>query len=315
MAYQNSPVRGVLDEIIHAYLLNQNSLIADRVFARREMKDQGGTASVVTRQSALTPVGSMKKSSDGYSKVQTALGKHPFQCVPEGIVEPVDGDMQAPPGWNDASDTVNLLAIRIALQGDIEAAALLQDATVWDGSNAPATDAATAWATVATATPIADVTNAMALVQNATGVAPDTLVVNDIQLGYLLSNATIRASFPGAVALTRPLLESQLASIFGLSKLFVCGLRKNTSKDPDEFEGADVWSSTYAMVCKTASPDDPLAVPAIGRTFEWRTNGWQVSQEWKGGDADQWLFKAKRNYQRNVIDPAFGCLLNVAPGS
>lgn len=315
MAYQNSPVRGVLDEIVHQHLLNQNSLIADRVFARRGMKDQGGTASVVTRQSVLTPVGSMKKSSDGYSTVQTALSKHAYKCEPNGLVEPVDGDHQSPPGWNDAEDTAKVLAIRVALQSDIEAAALLQDPTVWDGENAPDKDASVPWATVATATPLVDIVGAMAMVQNATGVAPDTLVINDIQLAYLLGNPTIRSSFPGAVALTRDLLESQLASLCGLQKLYVCGLRKNTSKDPDEFVGGNVWDSAYAMVCKTASPDAPLSEPSIGRTFEWMTNGWQVSQEWIGGKQDAWLFKAKRNYDRNIIDPSFGCLINVAPGS
>jgi hypothetical protein len=188
----------------------------------------------------------------------------------------------------------------------------LQDTAVWDGSNAPNADASVAWATVATSTPVADVVRAAALSEDATGVDCDTLVLNSVQLGYMLASAEVKAHFPGSVVITRAMMESQLAAICGLSKLYVTRGMRNSSKKPGTFTAARTWDSDYVMVCKTANPGDSIEEPAIGRTLLWNGNNWQVTMDWIAGRVRAWEFVSFRNHDLNVFDPLFGCLLDVS---
>ena len=311
MAFQNAPVRGDLVNLVAEYAATSDTFAADKVLAPASVALQTATVSVATRESMLTPV-SLDKTKDGFSVADTELGKMTYACLPKGTSEVIDGQIQAPPGWQDERDTVNTLMTRVMLGKEIEFAELLQDTAVWDDTIAPLYDGSV-WATSASATPVLDVTTAAMESENLTGVAPDTLVINSQQLAWLLGTDEIRGAFPGSVAITYQLILNNLASIFGLSKLVVTRARKNSSKAVNTFTGAAVWSDDYVQVCKTANAGEPLTSPSIGRTLEWDGDsaGWSVDTEYVGGNKKQWIYTVSRNYQQKVIDPAFGCLLKV----
>lgn len=311
MAYQSGVTRVDLQNLVQEYRADENTFVADRVFAPLGMDLQSATVSVFTRESMLTPV-SLDKTKDGFTVADTALGSMTYACLPKGSSEVVDAQMQEPPGFNTERDTINAILLRCALGKEIEAASLLQDTSVWDDTTGPYYDGSV-WATIASSTPIADITTAARESEELTGIAPDTLVINSKQLQYLLTSTEVKGRFPGADVVSYQLMLNNLASVFGLSKLFVSRARKNTSKAIDTFTGATVWSDSYAMVCKTVSPGEPLTAPSIGRTLEWSPDGmgWSVDAEYVGANKKQWVYTVSRNYQQKVIDPAFGCLVKV----
>lgn len=311
MLFQSSPVRGDLTNLVNEYALKAENFVADSVFPSAPVSLQSATVSVATRESMLSPV-SLDKTKDGFTVADTKLGKLTYSCLPKGTSEVIDAQIQAPPGWIEERDTVNTLMARVHLAKEIEIATTLQNTAVWDDTIAPYYDGSV-WATAATATPVADIQTAVMESENLTGVAPDTLVINSQQLAWLLGAAEVRSSFPGSAALTVPTLLANLAPIFGLTKLFVSRAKQNSSKVEDTFTAAAVWSNTYAMVCKTASPGAPLTEPSIGRTLEWDGDapGWTVTVDYIGANKKQWIYTVSRNYEQKLIDPAFGCLLKV----
>lgn len=312
---QDGTVRWDLTNILREYQLKQENFVADKVFALAPVEQQSATISVIKRDSMLRLPANMKKSSDGFPLTDTELGDHAYNCKPWGLAERIDGDMQTPPGFDVSRDTSNILATKTLILAEQQMAETLQDVAVWDGSNAPNADATVAWATVATSTPVADVVAAAALSEDATGVDCDTLVLNRVQLGYMLASPEVRAHFPGAALVTRAMMESQLAAICGLSKLYVTRGMRNSSKKPGTFTAARTWDSNYVMVCKTANPGDSIAEPAIGRTLLWGGNNWQVTMDWMAGRIRAWELVSFRNHDLSVFDPLFGCLLHVTPGS
>lgn len=311
MINQNGTVRWDLSKILQEYQGKQENFVADLVFPIAPVTEQKATLSVVTRESLLSLPENMKKSSDGFPLIDTELGDHSYHCRPWGLAEKIDGDEQTPPGYDASRDTTAKLALKTMLLTEKQMADTLQDATVWDGENAPEATAAAAWSDAATAKPVSDVIRAGALSEDATGVDCDTLVLSKTQLDYMLATEEVKARFPGALVVTREMMESQLAAICGLSKLRVTRGVRNTSKKPGVFTAGRTWSDSYVMVCKTADEGAPIPEPCIGRTLLWNGTGWQVTSDWVGGRQRHWEFVCFRNHDQNVFDPLFGCLLDI----
>ena len=56
MAYQSSPVRGDLTNLVNEYALKAENFVADSVFPSASVSLQSATVSVATRESMLSPV-------------------------------------------------------------------------------------------------------------------------------------------------------------------------------------------------------------------------------------------------------------------
>jgi hypothetical protein len=112
---------------------------------------------------------------------------------------------------------------------------------------------------------------------------------------------------------TYDLLKSYLASLAGLERIIVSNAVGDTDKDPTGSTIGPLWSSTYALVAVVPSAGAPLQVPALGRTLEWSgdSNGWMADAPYYVEEDRTWVLRARRNYALTVIDPLFGCLIDV----
>ena len=129
--------------------------------------------------------------------------------------------------------------------------------------------ASTAWSTVASATPKADVDTGKDSMRSD-GIIPNTLAMNYTTFIYLTQNAEVQSKvyqlFPDA-AKTGTIGIQHLESYFDIERILVAGALKNTAKRGQDASLSDIWSSTYALLCKTSSGD--ITDPCIGRTFLW----------------------------------------------
>lgn len=144
---------------------------------------------------------------------------------------------------------------------------------LFDETNFKAAIAAgTAWATVASASPKTDVDKGKDELRKD-GVIPNALVFNYTNYLYLTRNSEIRDEvekrFPDT-AKTGNITLDHLRAYFDIPQILVAGALVNTKEMGQDAELSDLWSSTYALLCKVApGAGADVTEPTIGRTFIW----------------------------------------------
>jgi hypothetical protein len=68
---------------------------------------------------------------------------------------------------------------------------------------------------------------------------------------------------------------AMIARVLDLRQVLVAGGCKDTANEAQAAVIANIWSSSYAMVCKCATSND-FREPCIGRTFHWAEDGSQI---------------------------------------
>ena len=129
--------------------------------------------------------------------------------------------------------------------------------------------AGTSWATEGSATPKDDVDTGKESMRS-TGVIPNALIMNYATFLSLTQVAEIKTQifqlFPDA-AKTGVVGMEHLKTYFDIEKIIVAGAMKNTAKRGQDASLSDIWSDTYALLCKVSDGD--ITEPCIGRTFLW----------------------------------------------
>ena len=132
------------------------------------------------------------------------------------------------------------------------------------------------WATVATAKPLTNVEAAVQKVYDNSGLWPNALVLNKKVFRNLRNTPEvidrIASSGAGDRNLASDVTLQMLAAAFDLDYIIVAGGSQNTAKEGQTASVGQIWSSTYAMVCKVAISSDPKE-PCVGRTFHWGADG------------------------------------------
>jgi hypothetical protein len=148
-------------------------------------------------------------------------------------------------------------------------AAATFNTTTWTGASLYTDLSGTApWGTVATDV-VSGVNAAKQKVHLNSGLRPNALILNTVNVDRLLANTTIRAHFPGAPRITREMLKASLVSIFGLQYLIEAAAVKNTADEGQSHVGAYVWSNLYVGVARVVPPGAPLPTPGLMRTMKW----------------------------------------------
>ena len=130
----------------------------------------------------------------------------------------------------------------------------------------------TAWSTPATATPKADIKDAIATLRNTSGVKADTVV-----MGYTaFQNVLVTNELKTYLQYTSPHLvvseEAQkqvLARYFGVRQVLVGDAIKDSAKKGKATVITDIWDNTKVQVMKLSSGGADLREPSFGRTFLW----------------------------------------------
>ena len=153
-------------------------------------------------------------------------------------------------------------------------AALIFSASTWTP-----TAITNEWDDYSNATPITDVETAVRAGWAASGIWPDSLIINRLVFRNLRNCTQVidRIASSGAGSPTKPsdITADMLARVFDLRQVLVAGSSKSTAVEGQSASLSPIWSNEYAMVAKVCESQD-MREPGLGRTFHWGEDGSQI---------------------------------------
>ena len=256
----------------------KQNFIGTRIAPVIDVAKQAGNFGKIPLKQLLQNRDTARAPGSGYSRGNFTFDPAVYSCEEHGAEEPVD-DREATMyrDYFDAESVASKRAMNAVLQNaEKRWAAALFNATTWTGA-ALFTDVATVWATIATATPLANVEAAVAKVYDGSGLWPNALIINRKVFRDLRNTVEIidRVKYSGFVD-TRAgnITVEALSQAFDL-QIIVAGGSKNTANEGQAATPAQIWSSGFAMIAKVATTND-VKEPCVARTLHWSEDGSEI---------------------------------------
>ena len=252
--------------------------IAQRVMPTVEVSSQAGNFGKIPLDQLLQQRETKRAPGSGYARGNFTFSSATFACEEHGAEEPVD-DREAKmyAEYFDAEIISTRRAYNAVLRNaEQRVADAIYNTTTWTGASLTTDVSATPWATISTAVPLTNVESAVLKVYDGSGLWPNALVINKKVFRNLRNTAQvidrIASSGAGNRNLASDVTIDMLAQAFDLDYVIVAGGSTNTAKEGQTALAGQIWSSTYAMVCRVATSGD-FREPCIGRTFHWGVDG------------------------------------------
>jgi hypothetical protein len=250
--------------------------IGHRVAPVLEVASQSGNFGKIPLDQLLQQRDTVRAPGSGYSRGKFTFTPTTYACIENGAEEPIDDreeNMYA--NYFDAELIASQRAYNAVLRNAEQRwAAAIFNTTTWTGASLTTDISALPWATLATALPLTDVEAAVQKVYDNSGLWPNALVINR-KVFRNLRNATQiidRVKYSGYMDTRAGNISiDAIGQAFDLN-IIVAGGSKNSAIEGQTATPAQIWSSTYAMVCRVAMSNDPRE-PCIARTFHWAGDG------------------------------------------
>lgn len=251
--------------------------IATKVMPVVDVASQAGTFGKIPLAQLLQNADTKRSPGSGYARGNFKFESAAYACEEHGKEEPID-DREAKmyAEYFDAELIASRRAHANVLRNQEQRVAdLIFNTTTWTGSSLY-TDVSTAWTSLSTAVPLTDVEAAVNKVYDNSGLWPNALVINKKVFRSLRNTSTvidrIASSGAGNRNLASDVTVQMLAEAFDLDYIIVAGGSTNTAKEGQTAAVGQIWSSSYAMVCRVATSSD-FREPCIGRIFHWGDDG------------------------------------------
>lgn len=201
-----------------------------------------------------------------YNRVNTRLGSVAYSCEGKGLEFPIhlgDGRLFQLPSLAKEEAAARQLRVKADLWFEQQVST-----AIFGLGSAQALNVA--WDLPATSQPLTDIANASRTVQTATGVTPNTLILNLRNWNYLVQSASVKAWFPGAVMITKELIGQALAGMYGITRIAVSSAQKNTAEEGLPMVAASIFPDNLVAVAYCAESDmTPYTAMSCGRIFNW----------------------------------------------
>jgi len=217
------------------------------------------------------PVSDDRAPNGAYNRIDLQTEPATFTCEDHGNEHVLDDFDEN--HYEDFFDyeamATRQLGVLARLNHERRVAALLTNETTFS-----ATAAATAWATIATATPVTDVDNAALVILQASGIRKDqlTLVVNNVDWQYL-NNATKildRIKYVDLRVADEEKMRSAIASAMGIKQILIGQTHYDTKEEGVAESMSNIWPTNTAGLGYIA-PSDGVGIDTgcAGRTVLW----------------------------------------------
>lgn len=256
---------------------DKSGYVAQQVFPVVNVAKQAGNFGVVPLAQLLQARDTKRAPGSGYARGSFTFTPATYSTEEHGAEEPVD-DREAKM-YSDyfvAEQIATLRAFSSVLRNaEKRVADAVFNTSTWTGSSLT-TSIGTPWSTVASATPITNVESAVQKVYDNSGLKANALIVN-WKVYRNLRNCTqitdrIAASGAGSAIKASDITPQILAQVFDLDYVIVAGQSRNSATEGQTATPSQIWSSSYAMVCRISNSQD-MRDPCIGRTFHWSEDG------------------------------------------
>lgn len=255
--------------------------IARKVLPTIDVASQSGNFGKIPLAQLLQQRDTKRAPGSGYARGQFTFDVSTYACEEHGAEEPVDDREAKMYGeYFDAELIATRRAYNAVLRNaEQRVADAIFNTTTWTGASLYTDVSGTPWATIGSAVPLTNVEAAVQKVYDGSGLWPNALIINR-KVFRNLRNTTqvidrIASSGAGNRNLASDVTIDMLAQAFDLDYIIVAGGSTNSAKEGQTATPSQIWSSTYAMVCKVATTND-FREPCIGRTFHWAADGSSV---------------------------------------
>jgi len=299
------------------YFWGQDTFIGSKVLPIVRSQVYKGKFAKVQREHLLRNEQLRRASRTAYNRDEFEAEDDDFTCEEYGLEIPIGADEQKMyrSDFDSGRVAMEMAALRLLLAYEKRVADAVFNTSTWTGATLYTdVDAGsnTMWQTTASAVPVEDIRAAKEKVFDLTGVVPDTLILNNKNLGYLLNNSDIIGRIKYVMAVGQKAIEAGLKSILGVEKIYVGKGVYNSEEEGVAFSGSAIWSDSYAMVCKTPNTGS-LAEPCIGRSvlFAPDSNAEVVAESYWEEQTRTMVYRARHYMDEVIIDASFGHLLKV----
>lgn len=294
--------------------------IAQNVFPIVEVASQAGNFGKIPLAQLLQQRDTKRAPGSGYARGTFQFDDAQYATEEHGAEEPID-DREAKmyKEYFDAEMIATARAYGFVLRNaEQRIADAVFNTSTWTGAALTTDVSGTPWATIASAVPLTNVEAAVQKVYDGSGLWPNALVINRKVFRNLRNTAQvidrIASSGAGNRNLASDVTVDMLAQAFDLDYVIVAGGSKNTATEGQTAAAGQIWSSTYAMVCKIATTND-MREPCIGRTFHWSDDGSSI-----GGTIETYrdetvrgnVVRVRHDVDEIVLYAAAGHLLKIA---
>ena len=306
--------RADLGVAFHEFDPALTGLVATRILPIKGVAKKAATLSVITREN-MKRADTKLANGAAYNRINLISEDMAYACIRHGLeIQLTDEDRENYVDDYDAElESAQALKKKFYNELEIETATAVFNTTTWTGSDLYTDNKAAPWSTSSTDI-ISQVQAAILKVENNTGISPDALIVNKYALHNMLKNDDIIARFPGATAITRAMIEANLAAIFGLEELIVGGGVYDSAKEGQDFSASKIWDDKYAMVAKIQK-GSTMTEPGLGRTIIWEgmsgADEVQPIMQYREDQTDSDIFKIKQFSQEKIFDAYFAHLMRI----
>lgn len=251
----------------------ERGYIAPQVLPILPVAKQSGQFPRIPVEQLLKKRDVLRANGSGYSRSDWSFVEEHYATKEYGVEEPVD-DREAAIYRNyfDAE----LESAGIAVGALLDAAERRVAGKIFNTTAFANTAVTTTWSTHATATPIADVEDAVQAVWNQCGLWPNALILTVQAFRALRQCAEIveriESAGAGDSALAGKITTRQIAQAFSLDRCIVAGATGNSANEGQDVTFSPIWDKTMAMVARVATTPG-LREPCLGRTYAWESEG------------------------------------------
>lgn len=303
--------------------MNRNGFIANRVAPVVNVADQKGTIGLIPLKEFLKEPETGRNSRGNYNRTDYNFQDFTFETLENGIELPIDRRRAAIyREWFDFEAMSSRVALDVVLRAyEYRVASLLYDATTFASYTAAITNEWNDWTN---AVPLTDVIKAKQSMWEATGLYPNSLIINKRQFNNLRMSAQVidKLESGGAGQTIKPgaITRQILADCFDLDQIIVADSARDSANEGQDASIAPMWSDEYSMLARLALTDNPEE-PCLTRTLHWSEDGSQIGgtiemyyEDASRGDVvrvrheteEKLMYTALGYLFSNVIDPTGG---------
>lgn len=259
----------------------------------------------------------LRGNSGNYNRIHMTFTDDNYSTVEYGLEAPVDRrNARIYANYLNAEVACTLLVRHMLLAAaEVRVAAAVFNTSTWTGSPLT-TSVGTAWSNVASAVPITNVMAASQKVRDGMGQYANTLIINRKVFRNLQQNAQIldRIAASGAGDKIKPtdVNASMLAQCFDLEQVLVADSSYDTTDEGQTTSFSDIWSSSYAMVCRLAKTS-MIEEPCVGRTFHYVGDESVVDglvESYYSDEVRGDVIRSRHDVHEKIIYPETGHLLS-----
>lgn len=268
---------------------------------------------VISREALLRDATLVRAAGDNYNRDDFDVEDISYNCVEYGQEHQIDDGVRElfASDFDAEEAAMKICAQRLLREQDKRIAALLQNTNTFTGTALTTDNSGTPWSTAGTDI-IGQVLDACEKVRQNTGLLPDAVIMNRVNLLYCAKNTAIKSAIQYTGIPTLEALTRALAGLFGVERVIVAGAVRNSAAEGATFTFANVWSSTYVHVLKRSTGS--IVDPGLGRTLLWESDAPENEnvQIYREEQTRSDVVRVRHHVHEKLFDPYFAHMIKVA---